>query len=91
MSLYTPPWKPASGIVLLNGENSLDGDQSCNCTADLSPILSDDVPPFKTRPKWIVRWHHADSFRRRERLWDMALLISLQSLEVCFQEIMLSI
>ena len=47
---YTPPWKPASVLVLCSGDNAAYVDWSCSDTAPLSPLLAAGVPPVKIRP-----------------------------------------
>ena len=47
---YTPPRKPAYGLVLCSGDDTVDGDWSCSETAPLSPILAAGSPPIKICP-----------------------------------------
>ena len=48
-SPYTPPQKPAYGLVLCSGDNTVNGDRSCSDSAPLSPLLTDSGPLVKIR------------------------------------------
>ena len=50
LSPYTPPQKPASGLVLSSGDEAVDGDWYCRDTTPLSPLLYAGSPPVKIRP-----------------------------------------
>ena len=50
LSPYTPPWKPASGLVLCSFDDAVYGDWSFSETSPLSPLLAAGVPPVKIRP-----------------------------------------
>ena len=84
-----PPWKPDSGIILCSDENADDVEQYCIGTAPLPPLISAGGPPVKNWTGLIIRRHHADKTRRRERPRDHALLGSLLTLQVFCQAIIL--
>ena len=50
LSPYTPPRKPASGLVLCSGDDAIDGDWSWSDTAPLYPLINYGGPPVKFRP-----------------------------------------
>ena len=71
LSSYTPPWNPASGLVICSIDYAAGGDWSFSCTACLSHLLANGGPPVKNRPGSIIQWRRAYSARRRERPQDL--------------------
>ena len=50
LSPYTPPRKPAYGLVLCSGDDTVKGDWSSSYTSPLSPLIAAGSLPVKIRP-----------------------------------------
>ena len=68
----SPPWNPASGLVIYSGDDAVDVNRYCSDTAPLYPLLAAGGPLVKNWLGSIIRRRRANIARGWEHPWDLA-------------------